>query len=206
TYTYTFANQTVLPNGSGDEKKRVAGIILTNAREGKPGNPKMEAGKVAFVEDVYEALTEERYAQRDTIRFPLYKKEKELLYLQAKAQGEKQHDKEFLDQEGMHFEVGKKCECEERIRAFIRMIRIGEGTGELIKSRDKVTKEIIYIPNDFDKGYTTAFAGNKITDLSTHPQIIYKNNPNDAEGSSAAGAYQVMRYTWWELAGFEVVM
>lgn len=59
-------------------------------------------------------------------------------------------------------------------RAFIRMIRIGEGTGELIKSRDKVTKEIIYIPNDFDKGYTTAFAGNKITDLSTHPQIIYK--------------------------------
>ncbi len=106
TYTYTFASQTVLPNGSGDEKKRVAGIILTNAREGKRGNPKMEAGKAAFVEDVYEALTEERYAQGDTISFPLYKKEKELLYLQAKVQGEKQHDKEFLNQEGMYFEVG----------------------------------------------------------------------------------------------------
>lgn len=94
-------------------KKGWLGIILTNAREGgRRGNPKMEAGKVAFVEDIYEALTEERYAQGDTIRFPLYKKEKELLYLQAKAQGEKQHDKEFLNQEGMHFEVGKKCECE----------------------------------------------------------------------------------------------
>ncbi|MDR3025157.1 glycoside hydrolase family 104 protein [Chryseobacterium sp.] len=102
----------------------------------------------------------------------------------------------------------KICECEARVRAFIRMVRVGEGTGELIKSLkyNKITKknDTIYITHDFQKGYTTAFAGNKITDLSTHPQQIFKAKPED-QGSSAAGAYQVMRYTWWELAGFEVV-
>ena len=102
----------------------------------------------------------------------------------------------------------KICECEARVRAFIRMVRVGEGTGELIKSLkyNKVTKknDTIYITHDFQKGYTTAFAGNKIADLSTHPQQIFKAKPED-QGSSAAGAYQVMRYTWWELAGFEVV-
>ena len=64
---------------------------------------------------------------------------------------------------------------EARVRAFMRMFREGEGTvGE--------------------EGYTTAFDNNKITDLSTHPQKNYG-------GSTAAGAYQIMRYTWWELNG-----
>ncbi|WP_427871579.1 PAAR-like protein [Flavobacterium sp. MMS24-S5] len=89
------------------------------------------------------------------------------------------------------------CECEARVRAFMRMLRVGEGTGELIKSWDKNTKEIIYINHDFQKGYTTAFGGNIITDLSTHPQKNYG-------GSTAAGAYQIMRYTWWWLNGEEL--
>ena len=86
------------------------------------------------------------------------------------------------------------CECEARVRAFIRMLRVGEGTGELIKSWDKNTKEIIYINHDFQKGYTTAFGGNIITDLSTHPMKNYG-------GSTAAGAYQIMRYTYAWLGG-----
>jgi hypothetical protein len=81
------------------------------------------------------------------------------------------------------------CECEARIRAFLRMLRVGEGTGELIVSRDKKTKEIIYIPHDFEKGYTTAFNNNLIADLADHPRIDYG-------GSSAAGAYQVLTGTW----------
>jgi muramidase (phage lysozyme) len=90
------------------------------------------------------------------------------------------------------------CECEARVRAFMRMLRVGEGTGEVIKTFDK-KKNIVYVNHDFDKGYTTAYNNNKITDLSTHPQVIYDGD------SSAAGAYQVMRYVWWELSGFEVV-
>jgi muramidase (phage lysozyme) len=91
------------------------------------------------------------------------------------------------------------CEAEARVRAFMRMLRVGEGTGEVIKSYDYKNKKTVYIPHDFDKGYTTAYNGNKITDLSTHPQIVYNGD------SSAAGAYQVMRYTWWEISGFEVI-
>jgi muramidase (phage lysozyme) len=98
-------------------------------------------------------------------------------------------------------ETEKVCECEAKVRAFIRMIRVGEGTGELIKSvkYDKETKknETIYIYHNFQSGYTTAFGGNKINDLSTHPQKNYG-------GSTAAGAYQVMRYTWWWLNGEEL--
>jgi len=67
------------------------------------------------------------------------------------------------------------CECEARVRAFMRMLRVGESTvGE--------------------KGYTTAFNHNKITDLSTHPMKNYG-------GSTAAGAYQIMRYTYAWLGG-----
>lgn len=106
TYTYTFASQTALPNGSGDEKKRVAQAILTNAKEGKRGNPKIETGKTAFADDIEKALVKEVYLAGQTISFPIYKKETEFLYLQAKAQGEKQHDKEFLKQDGAYFQIG----------------------------------------------------------------------------------------------------
>ncbi|BAX78764.1 SH3 domain-containing protein [Labilibaculum antarcticum] len=78
---------------------------------------------------------------------------------------------------------------EAKVRAYMRMLRIGEGTGEIIKSFDEKTNKVIYVTNDFEKGYTTAFGGNKISDLSDHPRKNYG-------GSSAAGAYQVMTYTW----------
>lgn len=80
------------------------------------------------------------------------------------------------------------CECEARVRAFMRMLRVGEGTGEIIVSKNRAG-EIIYIPHDFEKGYTTAFGGNHIANLDDHPRIKYG-------GSSAAGAYQVMPDTW----------
>ncbi|SMC86958.1 Peptidase family M23 [Chryseobacterium sp. YR221] len=202
TYTYTFGSATNITNET--QKASTAKIILTNAQKGNAKNPKIEEGKTSSIEEIGKVLTIKDYKAGDTITFKLLKKVPEFLYLHAKAQGEKQHDKKFLNKEGAYFQIGKKCDCEARVRAFIRMLRVGEGTGEMIKSYDKKEKKVIYISHDFQRGYTTAFAGHTITDLSTHPQLIYKGK-NDKEGSSAAGAYQVMRYTWWELAGFEVV-
>lgn len=186
-YNYTFAGATTIADENG--KKNIAKAILTNAKEGKRGNTKIENGKTSYLEDIEKVLEIKTYNPGDKITFSLYKKETELLYLQAKAQGEKQHDKEFLKADGAYFTIGKKCECEERIRAFLRTLRVGEGTGEIIKAKDKVTKETIYVPHDFEKGYTTGFGGNLITDLSDHPRINYG-------GSTAAGAYQVMKDTW----------
>lgn len=198
TYTYTFASQTALPNGSGDEKKRVTQAILTNAKEGKRGNPKIETGKTAFADDIEKALVKEVYLAGQTISFPLYKKETEFLYLQAKAQGEKQHDKEFLKQDGEYFQIGKKCECEERIRAFMRVIRIAEGTGEYVKG----TKT----PRDPQLGYTTWFSGtgNNFTLSDDHPRVINSNSTNTLR-SSAAGAYQFMSWKFDELNGKTVI-
>jgi len=64
----------------------------------------------------------------------------------------------------------------------------------LVISYDKKIKKNIYIEKNFEDGYTTAFGNNKITDLSKHPEINYG-------GSTAAGAYQIMRYSWWWLKG-----
>ncbi|VDZ87791.1 Phage lysin, 1,4-beta-N-acetylmuramidase or lysozyme [Lelliottia amnigena] len=68
---------------------------------------------------------------------------------------------------------------EARVRAFMRMLRVGEGTvGEA--------------------GYETLFGGQSFIkdyhkDFSDHPQIsITRGNLT----SSAAGAYQIMGYTW----------
>lgn len=68
---------------------------------------------------------------------------------------------------------------EARVRAFMRMLRVGEGTvGET--------------------GYETLFGGQSFIkdyhkDFSNHPQIsITRGNLT----SSAAGAYQIMGYTW----------
>ncbi len=71
------------------------------------------------------------------------------------------------------------CECEARVRAFMRMLRKGEGTGG-------------------EKGYTTQYSGKQFTDLSTHPEEVITAG---SYSSSAAGAYQVMRYTWWWING-----
>ncbi|WP_310597102.1 glycoside hydrolase family 104 protein [Aeromonas aquatica] len=66
-----------------------------------------------------------------------------------------------------------------RVRAFMRMLRVGEGTIG-------------------DKGYETLFSGKSFIkdysrDFSDHPRIKIKSGKLI---SSAAGAYQVMGYTW----------
>ena len=94
----------------GEEKAKVANNILVNAKEGKRGNPKIEDGKTAYKEDIIKGITENNYSAGETISFVLYKKEKEFLYLHAKAEGTRSHDKEFLKQEGAYFEIGGgKC-------------------------------------------------------------------------------------------------
>jgi muramidase (phage lysozyme) len=64
-----------------------------------------------------------------------------------------------------------------RLRAFLRMIRIGEGT-------------------TIDDGYRTMFTGVKFTDFTRHPNVR-----NEANGivSTAAGAYQFLYNTWRSL-------
>lgn len=71
------------------------------------------------------------------------------------------------------------CEAEARVRAFMRMLRRGEGTqGEI--------------------GYKKQCGGNTFSDMSNHPQkIIHSGNYY----SSAAGAYQIMGYTYYWLNG-----
>ncbi len=75
-----------------------------------------------------------------------------------------------------HIEVEN---VEAKIRAFMRMIRVGEGTVGL-------------------SGYEKLFGGssfikNNRKTFSEHPQVKIKSN---GLTSSAAGAYQVMGYTW----------
>ncbi|REC52451.1 hypothetical protein DRF62_15740 [Chryseobacterium piscium] len=195
-YTYKFGGENKVTDENS--KKRVAEAILKNAKNGNTNNEKIADGKTAYIDDIEKALEIKTYQKDQTIKFKLYKKEKELLYLQAKAQGEKQHDKEFLKAEGAYFEIGKKCECEERIRAFMRVIRIAEGTGEYVKG----TKT----PRDPQLGYTTWFsgAGNNFTLSDDHPRVINSNSTNTLR-SSAAGAYQFMSWKFDELNGKTVI-
>lgn len=104
-YTYKFGGENKVTDENS--KKRVAEAILKNAKNGNTNNEKIADGKTAYIDDIEKALEIKTYQKDQTIKFKLYKKEKELLYLQAKAQGEKQHDKEFLKAEGAYFEVGK---------------------------------------------------------------------------------------------------
>ncbi|MEM6052405.1 glycoside hydrolase family 104 protein [Erwinia sp. P7711] len=64
-----------------------------------------------------------------------------------------------------------------RLRSFLRMIRIGEGTTH-------------------EDGYRTMFTGVKFTDFSRHPNIRQKAN---GVVSTAAGAYQFLYRTWINL-------
>lgn len=110
-YTYLFGGS----NSITDEKtkKNIAGIILKNAVRGNAKNTKIADGKTAHLEDIEKVLGIKTYESGANIKFPTYKKQTELLYLNAKATGNKQHDKEFLKNEGAYFEVAKKCpRCE----------------------------------------------------------------------------------------------
>lgn len=70
----------------------------------------------------------------------------------------------------------KVCECEAKIRAFMRMIRIGEGTED-------------------EGGYTRIVGGSSFADyekdMSTHPKVYIKKYD-----STAAGAYQITKTNW----------
>jgi len=113
-YTYKFGGENKVTDENS--KKRVAETILKNAKSGNPANQKIVEGKTAFVDDIMKVLEIKNYQKDETIKFKLYKKQPELLYLQAKAQGEKQHDKEFLKADGAYFEIAKKCpRCEAKI-------------------------------------------------------------------------------------------
>ena len=119
-YTYKFGGENKVTDENS--KKRVAEAILKNSKNGNTNNEKIADGKTAYIDDIEKALEIKTYQKDQTIKFKLYKKEKELLYLQAKAKakakakGEKQHDKEFLKADGVYFEVGNKCpRCEAEI-------------------------------------------------------------------------------------------
>lgn len=71
---------------------------------------------------------------------------------------------------------------EARVRAFMRMLRKGEGTNS-------------------DSGYSKQYSGIHFKNFKTHPEKVIKAGNYS---SSAAGAYQIMRYTWWWLNGEEL--
>ena len=74
----------------------------------------------------------------------------------------------------------KVCECEARVRAFIRMLRVKEGT-------------------ETERGYTTQYSGKQFSDLSRQPEEVITSGKYS---SSAAGAYQIMTDTWKNLTGY----
>lgn len=74
----------------------------------------------------------------------------------------------------------KVCECEAKVRAFMRMLRYKEGT-------------------DRDTGYTIQYSGKKFSDMSKHPEKVITAGKYS---SSAAGAYQIMTDTWKNLTGY----
>ena len=70
----------------------------------------------------------------------------------------------------------KVCECEAKVRAFMRMIRIGEGTQD-------------------EGGYSRIVGGSSFSDhekdFSDHPKVYIKKYD-----STAAGAYQITKTNW----------
>lgn len=65
------------------------------------------------------------------------------------------------------------------LRAFLAMIRVGEGTAD-------------------SGGYHRLFGGRNFASLAVHPRIAV---PFGDTTSSAAGAYQILARTWDEIAG-----
>ncbi|WP_221630280.1 hypothetical protein, partial [Chryseobacterium lactis] len=108
TYTYTFGSATNIDNET--KKTSIAKIILDNVQKGNSKNPKIENGKTSSEEEIKKVLALKNYQAGDSITFKLLKKVPEFLYLHAKAQGEKQYDKKFLNKEGAYFQIGRgKC-------------------------------------------------------------------------------------------------
>jgi murein DD-endopeptidase MepM/ murein hydrolase activator NlpD len=166
---------------SGDLDK-IAGSIE------KKSNEALAPNHIVKKEDISKLLTEgASYTTTDSFDLPKYKKEKttENLWLKAECQGDtKKHEGEFLKKDGEYFVIGKKCECEEKVRAFMRMLRVKEGT-------------------QGDSGYEKVVGGKSFIkdygkDWSTHPDIsIYIERIGSS--SDAAGAYQFMGTTYNEI-------
>lgn len=106
-YTYKFGGDNIIADE--EAKKRIAATILRNAKNGNSNNIRIAEGKAAYADDIVAALQIKTYKKDETVTFKVYKKQPELLFIQAKAQGEKQHDKEFLKADGAYFEIAKKC-------------------------------------------------------------------------------------------------
>ncbi|MCU7618769.1 peptidoglycan DD-metalloendopeptidase family protein [Chryseobacterium sp. PBS4-4] len=195
THTYTFGGNNDTSNEA--KKKSVAQVIV-----GKVKQQLASSNKFAKAEDIVTALNKipnkTSYGKDEQITFDVYKSITEQWWLKAECTGEKKHEGEFLRKEGAYFTIGKKCECEARIRAFMRVIRVAEGTGEYRKG----TKEA----RNPQLGYTTWFsgAGNNFTLSDDHPRKINSNSTNTLR-SSAAGAYQIMSWKFDELNGYEII-
>ena len=171
THKYTVKNTFTV---SGDLDKIASSIE-------KKSNEALASKHTVKKADISALLAEgATYPAGTSLEFPKYKKPEEMLWLKAECQGDiKKYEGEYLKKEGEYFVVGKKCECEARIRAFMRMLRVGEGT-------------------ENERGYTTIYSGEQFSDMSKHPEKVITAG---AYSSSAAGAYQIMRYTWWWLGG-----
>ncbi|WP_395075707.1 peptidoglycan DD-metalloendopeptidase family protein [Flavobacterium sp.] len=161
---------------SGDLDK-IAGNIEKNS------NKALAPNHVVKKADISKLLTEgATYTTTNSFQFPRYKTEKvvENLWLKAECTGTKKYEGDYLKKDGEYFVVGKQCECEPRVRAFMRMLRVKEGTvGE--------------------KGYTTLFNNEVFTDMSKHPEKVINAG---SYSSSAAGAYQIMQDTYKGFQGY----
>lgn len=90
------------------------------------------------------------------------------------------------------------CEAEARVRAFMRMIKVGEGTGELGVIKDKATGKVKeYVTKKPELGYKLLFGGETFSNMNKHPEKVIKKN---GYSSSAAGAYQIKKDTWEEIS------
>jgi murein DD-endopeptidase MepM/ murein hydrolase activator NlpD len=162
TYKYTVKNTFKVSS----DLDKIASTIEKKSNEALA--PNHHVSKVDISVLLAEGAT---YTSGNSFEFPKYKKAVENLWLKVECQGDTiKHEGEFLKKDGEYFVIGKKCECEARVRAFMRMLRVKEGT-------------------DGEKGYTKQFSGKQFTDMSKHPHEVIKIG---TYASSAAGAYQIM--------------
>ncbi|UII28980.1 glycoside hydrolase family 104 protein [Fulvivirga maritima] len=155
-----------------------------------------------------DATTQTTTTNTETVTEPELSEEKEAPETQEQSQEEKQqevkppertfpstdqvwhfHPIAFVEHMKRIYGGGKaKSNSEAMIRAFLRLIKEFEG-----------------VPGE--KGYTTLFGGTQFDDTTTHPEkpvYWYTNKNGDKIHSTAAGAYQIMKTTWWDYNG-EVV-
>ncbi|WP_435525930.1 hypothetical protein [Chryseobacterium indoltheticum] len=75
--------------------KRVAEAILKNAKNGNTNNEKIADGKIAYIDDIEKALEIKTYQKDETIKFKLYKKEKNFFIFKPKHKAKNSTIKNF---------------------------------------------------------------------------------------------------------------